>query len=372
MVKMQKKKGGVLLLVVLVVSACAMRGAGLVTAANPGSGIVATGNMTVARFDHTATLLPNGQVLIVGGLERNGVIQPTAELFDPATGRFTLVGKPQSPRGWGAAATLLPNGKVLVAGGVSGSCGSSCYLKTAELYDPSTRAFVLTGSMTVARAGAISVLLPTGDVLIVGGTETSARAPFASAELYHSGTGSFSSGPPLHMPDPIQAVLLKSGNVLVVGASGAELYDPGTGRFTPTGKMTDPRAKFGAALLPDGRVLIAGGQTGGPWGQRVAGTQVYDPVSGRFTSGPELNRKRFKLMKAVVPLGDGRILVGGGADQPEIYDPASGAFLLVAGSKLDGFCFSTATLLNDGKVLLAGGYGNPGGAGVSHAWLFQP
>ena len=84
--------------------------------------IVATGQMTVARFDHAAALLPTGRVLIVGGIERNGVMQPGAELFDPATGRLTTTGKPIAQHGWGVTATLLRNGKVLVAGGSTG-CG---------------------------------------------------------------------------------------------------------------------------------------------------------------------------------------------------------------------------------------------------------
>ena len=333
--------------------------------------VVSTGNMTAIRFDHAAVLLGNGQVLLVGGIDRNGSMQPTAELFNPAAGRFSQTSKPQSPHGWGVTATVLRDGKVLVAGG-STSCGSPCYTASAELYDPSTGTFVLTGSMTVPRAGARALLLPTGDVLLVGGTETSESSPNTTAELYHTSTGTFSSVGAVHLPDPTQLLLLKNGQVLVVGSSEADLYDPSTERFTATGKMTIPRTKFGAAVLPDGRVLIVGGQTGGPWGARVTSTQVYDPATGRFTPGPELHMKRFKLAKAVVPLKNGRVLVAGGADQPEVYDPASDAFIPVAGTRLDGFCFSTATLLSDGSVLLAGGYANPGSPGVNHAWLYQP
>jgi len=337
-------------------------------ALNGAGSVVGTGNMTAIRFDHAAALLPSGQVLIVGGIERNGVMQSTAELFDPAIRRFSPAAKPQSPHGWGVTATLLRNGKVLVAGGSTG-CDSPCYTASAELYDPSAGTFVLTGSMRVPRAGGRALLLPTGDVLIVGGAETST---VATAELYHPSTGTFSSAGATHLPDPSQLVLLKNGEVLVVGASGADLYDPSTRHFTPTGRMTVPRTKFGAALLPDGRVLIAGGQTGGASGARVTSTQIYDPATGSFVPGPELNVKRFKLAKAVVPLQNGRILIAGGAAQPEVYDPASGAFLPVSGTKLDGFCSSTATLLNDGEVLLAGGYANPGSSGVNHAWLYRP
>jgi hypothetical protein len=85
-----------------------------------------------------------------------------------------------------------------------------------------------------------------------------------------------------------------------------------------------------------------------------------------------LNKERFKLSKAMVELKDGRVLIAGGAEQPEVYDPDPGVFVPVEGAKLDGFCFSTATLLNDGRVLLAGGYAKPGGVAVNHAWLCHP
>lgn len=343
-----------------------------VRAANRTAGsIVATGQMTAARFDHAAVLLPSGRVLIVGGIERNGVMQPGAELFDPATRRFTATGKPLAQHGWGVTATLLRDGKVLVAGGSTG-CDSPCYTASAELYDPATGRFAPTGKMTVPRAEARAVLLRTGEVLFVGGTPVTESNPVLSAELYNPSTGTFRSLGATHLSDATQITLLNDGRALVVGSSGTDLYDPSTGRFTRTGAMTVPRSKFGGALLPDGRVLVAGGQAGGAWGTRVTSTQIYDPRTGGFLPGPDLNENRFKLSKAVVSLKDGRVLIAGGAEQPEVYDPNSRAFFPVGGAKLDGFCFSTATLLNDGRVLLAGGYARPGGSGVNHAWLYQP
>jgi hypothetical protein len=333
--------------------------------------IVTTGPMTAARFDHAAVLLTSGRVLIVGGIERNGVMQPSAELFDPVIGRFTATGKPQAEHGWGVTATRLQNGKVLVAGGSTG-CDSPCYTTAAELYDPATGNFVSTGRLTVPRAEARSLLLRNGEVLLVGGTAVEESKPVLTAELYNPSTGTFTAIGATHLSDATQMILLKDGRVLVVGNSGADLYDPSTNLFTTTGAMTVPRSKFGGALLPDGRVLIAGGQAGGSWGTRVTSTQIYDPKTGRFSSGPVLNESRFKLSKAVVSLKNGRILIAGGAEQPEVYDALSGAFIPVGGPKLDGFLFSTATLLNDGRVLLAGGYARPGGSGVNNAWLYQP
>ena len=333
--------------------------------------IVPTGQMSVARFDHAAVLLPTGRVLIVGGIERNGVMQPSAEIFDPADGHFTTTGRPQAQHGWGVTATVLRDGKVLVAGGSTG-CESPCYTAIAELYDPATGSFAPAGKMTVPRAEARAVLLRTGEVLFVGGASVAANNPVVSAELYHPSTRTFTSLGATHLSDATQIVLLNDGKALVVGSSGTDLYDPSTKRFTSTGTMTVPRSKFGGALLPDGRVLIAGGQAGGPWGTRVTSTQIYDPRTGGFLPGPELNESRFKLSKAVVPLKDGRVLIAGGAQRAEVYDPSSRLFVPVGGATLDGFCFSTATLLGDGRVLLAGGYAKPGGSGVNHAWLYQP
>jgi hypothetical protein len=330
--------------------------------------VAATGNMTVVRFDHAAALLPNGEVLIVGGISRNGVMQPTAELFDPTKGRFTPTGKPLSPHGWGVTATALRDGKVLVAGG-STSCEAACYTASAELYDPAKGTFVATGSMTVPRAGARALPLPSGDVLFVGGDGKSAAA---TAELYSASTGSFSALGETHHSDPTQLLQLKNGLALAIGSSATDIYDPTTHRFTASGNMIVPRDKFGAAVLSDGRVLIVGGQSGGAWGGQLTSTEIYDPGTGRFAPGPDLNMKRFKLSKAVVALKNGRILVAGGAEHPEVYDPVSRVFFPVAGTTMDGFLFSTATILSDGKVLLAGGYEKPGSSGVNHAWIYEP
>ncbi|HEV2224532.1 MAG TPA: kelch repeat-containing protein [Candidatus Acidoferrales bacterium] len=332
--------------------------------------VVPTGDMTVPRFDHTATLLPNGKVLIAAGMARDGVPEPTAELYDPRTNRFTPVGKLASPRGWGSTATLLQDGKVLIAGGATGSwCSASCYLATAELYDPSTNTFTRIGNMTEPRAGASAVLLKDGDVLIVGGNVSSDTQPTVTAELYHHATRAFSvaGGPSAGGP----VLLLKDGKVLTLSNCCAELYDPSTGHFAASGELLIPRGKFGAALLPDGRVLVAGGRLSGTPGLR-SDTEIYNPATGKFTVGPEMNLKRYKLMKATLALRNGEVLIGGGADQPEIYNPVSNFFQLVSGSKLDGYCFSTATQLPNGEVLLTGGYNTSTWVAVDHAWLYQP
>jgi hypothetical protein len=371
------EKPGLLLLALAAAGSFAIHTSRGASTPNRVGRILATGNMTTARHSHTATLLPNGKVLVAGGMPRNGVFLATAEIYDPALGRFAPAGKMNSARGYGSTATLLSNGKVLIAGGRDASACTA----TSELYDPATGAFVPSGAMTTPRCGAIAVLLPTGDVLIAGGNLNSDDSPQASAELYHFSAGAFSSTGSMHSArSAFTAVTLKDGRVLVVGgASGghalatAEIYDPSAGRFLPAGSMNTARHKLGAALLLGGKVLIAGGQGNGPWGNKFSSTEIFDPGTSTFTPGPKMDFERFKLLTGVVALRNGRIFIAGGADQPEVFDPASNTLFPTAGEKLDSFYFSTATLLSDGQVLMVGGYGRDPGAGAfNHAWLYRP
>jgi Galactose oxidase, central domain/Kelch motif len=345
--------------------------------------IVPVGSISVPRFSHTATLLANGKVLLAGGLGPGAAIEGTAEIYDPDSGRFTRIRSLASARGYGAVATLLRDGKVLIAGG---SCGRGCILASVELFDPARQEFSLVAAMSTPRAASAIVRLHNGDVLIMGGDKNPDELPLATAELYHPATGKFSLTGRMTTPrDYFAAIVLKDGRTLLMGGSStgqnasgmteessAELYDPATGQFARTGSMSVARNKLGAALLPDGRVLVVGGQNGGAFGPKLATTEIYDPATGKFTAGPMMNAQRYKLPMGVVSLPDGRVLVAGGADQPEIYDPKSNSFTAVSGAKLDAFYYSTATTLENGDVLLAGGYGHMPGKGASdHAWVFH-
>ena len=354
----------------------------LATYTSPRAGkIVATGAPMEARFSHTATLLLEGKVLIAGGMERNGVWLDSAELWDPATERFTSLGRMSSPRA-GATATLLPNGKVLIAGG---SSGLGVNLAGAELFDPGTGAFTRTSDMLSPRAHAIAVPLRSGMVLIAGGSSHGDDDQLASAEVYDPTTGRFSATGGLQTGRSyFTAVALRDDRVLVVGGlSGgqfprhkveatAEIYDPVFGRFTPTGSLSTPRYKQGAALLPDGRVLILGGSNEDGQQYRYSSTEIFDPQTGRFTIGPGMKFERYKLPSGVVALKDGRILVAGGAARPEVYDPAKNVFVPLNG-QIPGFLFNTATVLHDGRVLLVDGYGErPADGAIRKARVFQP
>ena len=350
------------------------------TSPRPGS-IVSTGTPVGPRFSHTATLLQNGKVLIAGGMERSGVWLDSAELFDPATGRFTPLDRMKARRS-GATATLLRNGKVLIAGG-NDSAGSS--LRSAELFDPASGRFVSTGDMNAPRAHATAILLKSGQVLIAGGNAAGESDQLANAEIYDPDTGRFFPVGSMNIGRSyFTAVALHDGRVLLAGGlSGgkypyrqvedtAEIYDPKTGRFTLTGSLSTPRFRHGAALLSDGRVLIVGGSNENGRQYKYSSTEIYDPRSGRFSAGPSMKFERFKLQTGVAALTDGRVLVAGGAGEPEIYDPVKNAFLPLNGQQLEGYFFSTATVLNDGRVLLVSGYGDPVRGAVRQAKVFEP
>jgi len=348
---------------------------------HPGT-LATAGVTTVGRFSHTATLLEGDRVLIAGGMERNGVWLDSGEVFDDATGRFIATARMSSRRA-GAMAVALPDGRALISGG---SDGSDRNLVSAEIYDPQTNSFSMTGSMNAPRAHGVAIFLPRiKKVLIIGGAANGDDNDHASAELYDPATERFSQTGSMHVPRAyFNAVLLRDGRVLVMGGmssdfpnpniqASAEIYDPALGRFLPAGPMNVPRFKHGAALLPDGKVIVVGGQTGSSFGERLVSTEIFDPATGKFQHGPQMKLARYKLLNSVTRLKDGRILVGGGANQPEVYDPSANAFTLVTGPQLDGFLFSTATTLGNGKVLLVNGYGSHAMSGaVRQAWMWEP
>jgi hypothetical protein len=226
-----------------------------------------TGNMVALRGGQTATLLTNGKVLVAGGADQDptGTGSASAELYDPSTGTFTQTGSMAVGR-FRHTATLLQNGEVLIIGGVLLS--SSNPTSTAEVYDPGTGSFTLTGAMTTAREEHTATLLNDGKVLIVGGassvTDSGDLRLTATAEVYDPSTGSFSvSGSMTRARSLHTATLLPSGKVLIAGGgddnSTAELYDPAIGSFSITGGMEVGRSGHSATLLPNGSVLVVGG-----------------------------------------------------------------------------------------------------------------
>src|SRR2546422_3076259 len=195
----------------------------VVMARSPGK-FTATSNMTTPRYGHTATLLADGRVLIAGG----GMIasaQPhlvfktlaSAEIYDPVMGTFTATGNMVIPRS-NHTATLLPDGKILITGGAPNSEGIGSSPASAELYDPSTGTFTATGEMTEARSYHTATLLRNGQVLIAGGFQVlagNASRFLASAELYDPSSGSFTATGNMTEPSSDTATLLADGKVLI-------------------------------------------------------------------------------------------------------------------------------------------------------------
>ncbi len=293
-----------------------------------------TGSLNTPRFFNAATLLPDGQVLVVGG--------DSAELYNPATGTWTYTSSPQNALG---TATLLPDGRVLSVGGTS-----------AQLYDPISHTWSVTGSLNEPKSGGIysrptAVLLQNGKVLMIGRQ---------SAEIYNPASGTWAiTGRP--QTDGTTATLLQDGRVLLVATQGrAEVYDPVSEQWSMTGSLnpnTDHTYEPTLTLLPSGKVLAVGGQAA----VAPTGGELYDPVSGTWTGafiggGPV--RRQFGHTATLLKNG-GVLVVGGiGSSGPvnsaSFYNPRSKIWS-GAGSVDRISYFHTATSLPNGQVLVAGG-----------------
>jgi hypothetical protein len=335
--------------------------------------------MTIQRASHTATRLQNGNVLVIGGFKADGIFLTSAELYDPATQAFVETGHTAAPH-TSHTATLLPNGKVLVAGG-----SYSQPQQTAELYDPATGRFSpVTGMPPDLRDGFTATLLATGKVLLAGGYGRrggyAARGDIlASAELYDPMTNTIRPDGRMVTPRAGHtATLLADGRVLFAGGytaqgvtASAEMYDPATGAFTPTGKMAVKRHKHAAVRLEDGQVLIVGGSDERDYEGRYASMELYDPARGEFAATVSMGAARYKIDGAVTLLPDGEALIAGDGARAEVYDPAARTMRPVAGLIDAARFFATATPLVDGRVLIAGGYDGAVRT-TAQAWLFIP
>lgn len=336
--------------------------------------------MVVDRYLHTATLLPDGKVLVAGGRDSNDQTLASAELYDPSTGTWTTTASMTEARG-GHIATLLLNGRVLVVGGGVGP--------STELYDPGTGTWSATGSTMEGRKYQSATLLPDGKVLVAGGHGGgSDTAPIpASAALYDPLTGLWTAtGTMLAIRDSHTATTLPDGAVLLASVSGdpldsAELYDPTSGTWAVTGIMIEARYIHTATRLPDGKVLVAGG-VNGVSGRSTASAELYNPSSGTWLAAGTMGGVRHYHTATLLP--DGRVLVAGGdgryegADDPlasaELYDPSSETWT-AASSMLEAHWGHTATALRDGTVLVVGGSTNRIGTDVirlASAELYNP
>ena len=335
-----------------------------------------TGNMNVARANHTLTLLSTGEVLAAGGVDVNGTQLTSSELYDPKTRKWTLTGNMSSGH-TGGTATLLQNGEVLIAG------GSEQFTATvgAELFNPATGQWTVTGSLSRQRTLHTATLLPSGKVLVAGGANDVGGTSYATAEIYDPATGTWQATGSLNVArDSALAEGLSNGHVLVAGGqtevqnnpttqlSSAELFDPSQGKWVFTGSLPAPGQGIGA-LLANGDVL-----------DRVA---FYTPATGTWTSTGSFPAG--SLGSTATRLGTGTVLYTGfqiftdrycrgcSTDQAVLYDFATNSYAFT-GPLIGARYGDAAVLLPNGQVLVSGGIdrSQSGFQYLSSAELYTP
>jgi hypothetical protein len=350
--------------------------------------------MSTPRIRHTATLLQDGRVLVTGG---NTAATASAEIYDPATGLWSLTTPMNSARS-DHTATLLPNGKVLIVGGgwFGGGLNPSA-TNTAEIFDPITGNWIIANPMPTPRGNHAAALLPDGNVIFCGGGTRRVSSTNMPTLIYNPATDTWAtSGYMWNERKRDTATLLGNGNIFAAGNSlGSpfpfsgggfvfEVYTPRTGTWKTNGSplMIANAAGRGtvgggsSTLLRNGKVLVAGGDvaTDVPANRSF----LYDPINGLWvTNNTLLNAPRTFHTGTLLP--DGRVLVAGGWDltnylsSAEIYDPTNGLWSSVSGMNVIR-SRATATLLKDGRVLVVGGENNNGNVFTTTATaeLFDP
>jgi N-acetylneuraminic acid mutarotase len=323
------------------------------------AGFCETDGLGSQRIQHSATLLPNGELLVVGGAAvYGGAAGPplnTAYLYSPATSNWRSTGTLTTGRKYHAT-VLLPNGQVLAIGG-SGPFG---YLDTAERYDPVGGTWTeLANHLTSPRAFATATLLPDGKVLVVGGM-SSPGTILDSAELFDPGSQTWTATAyPLNTSRAGHAaILLPNGKVLVVGSgASAEVYDPTNENWTATGTIGTGHSNAPAVLLSNGNVLVAGGLDSIATGA----SEQYDPDTNSWSLTNPLNTPRYGHTATVLP--GGKVLVTGGTNDleagtifksAELYDPDTGMWTTTSALMSVQRAFHTASILPNGAVLIAG------------------
>ncbi|HUY27646.1 MAG TPA: kelch repeat-containing protein [Candidatus Binataceae bacterium] len=315
---------------------------------------VATGAMHWPRAHFVAADLEAGKTLVAGGDDAQGKPIASAELYDPVAGKFSATGAMSVARAGHTATPIsgcncAADGKILVAGGAS--TAGAAPLASAELYDPVAGTFAPTGAMNQARAWQTASLLGSGplagQVLIAGGIGSRAT-PLASAEIYDPRTGAFTETAPMSTGRADQTATWLNpavvsgefaGKVLVAGgwtgdqvSDTAEVFDPAGQSFIPAGTMNEARMYQAAVLMPNGKVLIAGGEKAPE--KALASAEIYDPVKEAFSASAPMLSVHIGGVASILP-GAKVLIAGGRSGNAEVYNPATGSFRLTAAMPVD-------------------------------------
>ena len=324
--------------------------------------------MNRARARHTATPLPNGNLLVAGGSHRSASTE--AEVYDPATRTWTPTSTMVIHRE-SHTATLLPNGKVLVTGGKDAQENAS---RRCELFDPETQSWTETGPMATPRFNHTATRLDDGRILIAGGyrsAQTSPPEPLSSTEFYDPASGAWKTGPSMIEPHALHtATALPDNTILIAGGvpyASSERYDPMENAWLPAAPLHDRRYGHTATILAEGAVLVLGGTDVSPARSTLATAEIYDPQQDAWSLTTPMANARNN--HAATRLMDGMVMVSGGRTNPgptgfngslssaEIYDPAQASWTS-AGHMARERDYHTASMLEDGTLLVAGGTEN--------------
>ena len=308
--------------------------------------------MIAVRSNHTATLLANGHVLIAGGSDGSGNALNKAELYDPTTGTFTATAGNMVSARQNHVAALLSDGTVLIAGGYN---SANQQLSSAEIFNPATGTFTAANSVASARQFATATALSDGRVLIAGGFSGSSY--FSTAQIFAS--GNFGSAISMGGATSHQTTtLLPSGQILIAGGKGtgvavlnsAALFTAGA-FLAQSFPMTSARSHHTATLLPSGQVLIAGGFDGV---NALPSAEVYSGgSSGASFAQPSGSMIAVREWHTATVLANGKVLIAGGTNgtsaigSGEVFDPVAGTFAS-AGNLVAARFGAGAALLQDG------------------------
>ena len=308
-------------------------------------------SISTGRWGHTATLLEDGRVLVVGGQESPSGKLASAEIYDPASDSWSSAGEMSVARGAGLRATRLSDGRVLVTGDSDEAI--------AEIYDPSDGQWSQAGVMTEPRNAATSTLMADGRVMVTGGGDATkaGQDPFASAEIFDPATGEWTSAGSMQNENYSHgAVLLQDGRVMVAGGELTEAYDPATDTWAAAGEpLRERTGGYPVIILNDGMVLVPGGefkQRRRAGADPIRNVELYDPSTESWTRVANMNDARSR--HAAVLLNNGNVLLVA-TRELQMYNPSTDTWASAGNLEQERSAYYTATVLQDGRVLVVGG-----------------